>query len=167
MAHPQTTDIAPDVPQAADPSSGQAEAKTVDGGVELFRPLTYADRPTARRGLRRPGSSRSARAVVCETLGTFCVPGSVWTWHSLAALRMCLKTARIMPLLANNYKVTASTISRAVSASQEPTDVLCTCGHARSQHDSISSRYCDATASGGLDRGCVCRAVPGAYPGRM
>lgn len=72
-----------------------------------------------------------------------------------------------MPDSANQYKVVALTTFQADSPGQEPTDVLCACGHARGQHDSISSRYCDATVSGGLDRGCLCHRVSGAYPGRM
>jgi hypothetical protein len=72
-----------------------------------------------------------------------------------------------MPVSANHYKVATLTTFQTDAPGQEPTDVLCTCGHARDKHDAISSRYCGATVSGGLDRGCVCRAVPGAYPGRM
>ena len=44
---------------------------------------------------------------------------------------------------------------------------LCVCGHPRNRHDPISARYCDATASGELNRNCVCTAAPGVYPGRM
>lgn len=31
-----------------------------------------------------------------------------------------------------------------------------TCGHACEIHDSIASRYCAATASSALSRGCIC-----------
>lgn len=120
-----------------------------------------------RARLQQPGPYRSARAFMRETLEAFSVPGSVWTWHSLAALCIYLKAARTMPVSANHYKVITLTDFQADSPSQEPTDVLCACGHVRSQHDSISTRYCDATVSGGLDRGCVCHTVPGAYAGRM
>ncbi|WP_194813641.1 RGCVC family protein [Nocardia sp. XZ_19_385] len=30
------------------------------------------------------------------------------------------------------------------------------CKHPRDAHDQISQRFCDATAAGHLDRGCVC-----------
>jgi hypothetical protein len=93
------------------------------------------------------------------------VPGFVSTSHSLAALRVRLKTARTMPLSANSHQVAVP--ANVQAADRESADTLCTCGHPRDQHDSISTRYCDATASAGLDRGCVCHAVPGAYPGRM
>lgn len=112
-----------------------------------------------RTGLRAPS--------IHVTLRTPSVPGSVWTRHSLATLRALPKTARIMLISANHYGATAPAVSRADSPDHEPAADRCACGHPRNQHDSISSRYCDATASAGLDRGCVCRAAPGAYPGRM
>lgn len=37
---------------------------------------------------------------------------------------------------------------------------LCVCGHPIEQHDTIAARYCAATISGDLVRGCVCAAVP-------
>jgi hypothetical protein len=40
-----------------------------------------------------------------------------------------------------------------------PAPTHCACGHPFTQHDSIASRYCAATASGGLQRGCICAAV--------
>jgi hypothetical protein len=49
----------------------------------------------------------------------------------------------------------------------QSTAALCTCGHPSDGHDSIATRYCDATISAGLKRGCVCSAAPGNYPGRM
>jgi len=62
----------------------------------------------------------------------------------------------------------AATVSiRANPAEQPPSADLCTCGHPYSRHDPISIRYCNATATGGLNRGCVCRAGTGTYPGRM
>jgi hypothetical protein len=37
------------------------------------------------------------------------------------------------------------------------TSVACAvCPHPMDAHDIIGTRYCSATASGGLDRGCVC-----------
>ena len=39
----------------------------------------------------------------------------------------------------------------------------CKCGHPIADHDAIATRYCRATATGALSRGCMCRpvAVPG------
>ena len=34
--------------------------------------------------------------------------------------------------------------------------LACTCGHPDAQHDAIATRYCLATATGHLDRGCIC-----------
>ena len=31
------------------------------------------------------------------------------------------------------------------------------CGHPTAAHDRISSRFCQATQSGALSRGCICR----------
>ena len=72
-----------------------------------------------------------------------------------------------MPISANNHQTPAPELFRADPPGRETTDVLCPCGHRHDQHDSISIRYCDVTASAGLDRGCICHAVPGNYPGRM
>ncbi len=33
----------------------------------------------------------------------------------------------------------------------------CACGHVEAEHDPIARRYCAATASGELPRGCICR----------
>ncbi|HZP52691.1 RGCVC family protein [Actinocrinis sp.] len=72
-----------------------------------------------------------------------------------------------MPLSVNNH-VAATTVSIQVDpAEQLPPANLCTCGHPYSQHDRISIRYCDATVTGGLDRGCICRTGTGTYAGRM
>ena len=38
-------------------------------------------------------------------------------------------------------------------------DEVCACGHALAEHDALASRYCQATARGGLDRGCMCASV--------
>jgi hypothetical protein len=37
-----------------------------------------------------------------------------------------------------------------------PTDVQCPCGHTADEHDSLAARYCRATVTGDLDRGCMC-----------
>ena len=34
---------------------------------------------------------------------------------------------------------------------------LCACGHTELEHDAIARRYCAATSSGDLTRGCICR----------
>ncbi|WP_374206961.1 MULTISPECIES: RGCVC family protein [Crossiella] len=40
---------------------------------------------------------------------------------------------------------------------QDGEDVVCVaCQHAWSSHDQIAARFCAASASSGLDRGCVC-----------
>ena len=73
-----------------------------------------------------------------------------------------------MSTSANNHEGATPTIVWADDPlGDESTDALCVCGHPRSLHDAISTRYCDATVTGGLSRGCVCSAVPGNYPGRM
>jgi hypothetical protein len=33
----------------------------------------------------------------------------------------------------------------------------CVCGHAELDHDAIARRYCAATSSAELTRGCICR----------
>ena len=32
----------------------------------------------------------------------------------------------------------------------------CRCGHRLEQHDAIATRYCLATTTGHMDRGCIC-----------
>jgi hypothetical protein len=51
-------------------------------------------------------------------------------------------------------------------ADERPESEICSCGHPRSLHDSIATRYCDATAAGELIRDCVCRTSSGTYPAR-
>jgi hypothetical protein len=46
-----------------------------------------------------------------------------------------------------------------------PPDAPCPCGHSAEEHDPVAVRYCQATAMGGLPRGCIC--VPGAPPVRQ
>ncbi|HEX3713680.1 MAG TPA: RGCVC family protein [Trebonia sp.] len=41
----------------------------------------------------------------------------------------------------------------------EQPEAACPCGHAADEHDSLASRYCRATVTGGLDRGCMCVRV--------
>jgi hypothetical protein len=38
---------------------------------------------------------------------------------------------------------------------------LCRCGHDTGQHDVMADRYCAATLSGDLQRGCICAAAGG------
>jgi hypothetical protein len=42
----------------------------------------------------------------------------------------------------------------------EPVDVCDVCLHAISGHDPIATRYCHATQTNALSRGCICRLVP-------
>jgi hypothetical protein len=72
-----------------------------------------------------------------------------------------------MAISANDHAPATPTIVRTDPPDDESGAVLCACGHPLDQHDSIATRYCDATISSGLKRGCVCSAVPGNYPGRM
>jgi hypothetical protein len=68
---------------------------------------------------------------------------------------------------ANDQASVIPTIDQADLPDDESAAALCTCGHPLDRHDSIATRYCEATISAGLVRGCVCSAVPGNYPGRM
>jgi hypothetical protein len=55
------------------------------------------------------------------------------------------------------------------TATPQPTATLtCACGHPAAEHDRVGLRYCQATLSGGLARGCICpaaSAVPDGAPG--
>jgi hypothetical protein len=43
----------------------------------------------------------------------------------------------------------------------QPTESpTCVCGHPADHHDRVATRYCAATVSGRLDRGCVCQPAP-------
>ena len=44
----------------------------------------------------------------------------------------------------------------AVRPTTEPATRSCVCGHADLAHDPIARRFCAATASASLSRGCVC-----------
>jgi hypothetical protein len=41
---------------------------------------------------------------------------------------------------------------------------LCACGHPMEEHDPIAARYCRATTSGDLQRGCICVVTSGPPP---
>lgn len=43
---------------------------------------------------------------------------------------------------------------------------LCACGHPTKSHDAKASRYCDATTSNHLQRGCICAVVVLGAPDR-
>jgi hypothetical protein len=47
---------------------------------------------------------------------------------------------------------------------ETPPAMLCACGHSMAEHDLVASRYCRATASGGLHRDCVCTVASGPMP---
>jgi hypothetical protein len=48
------------------------------------------------------------------------------------------------------------------SRGEPPPDTACACGHPAEEHDAVASRYCRATAEGGMSRRCIC--VPVAMP---
>jgi hypothetical protein len=51
--------------------------------------------------------------------------------------------------------------SGADSASGVPSVTAhCHCGHEPNEHDVVASRYCTATETWILDRGCICRPLP-------
>jgi hypothetical protein len=54
-----------------------------------------------------------------------------------------------------------STLLGAVPPQAPPAAELCTCGHPESEHDVVARRYCSATSSADLVRGCICRALAG------
>jgi hypothetical protein len=54
--------------------------------------------------------------------------------------------------------MTTTTTSRG----EPPPDTACACGHPAEEHDPVASRYCQATADGGMHRRCMC--VPVAMP---
>jgi hypothetical protein len=51
----------------------------------------------------------------------------------------------------------------ATSHQETPPATLCACGHPLDEHDTVAARYCQATASGDLPRGCVCVPEPQPY----
>jgi len=54
-----------------------------------------------------------------------------------------------------------SSLLGATSSALDTAVKRCTCGHAEHEHDAIARRYCAATSSAGLTRGCVCRVASG------
>lgn len=46
---------------------------------------------------------------------------------------------------------------RDTSSETRPDTECPVCSHPRENHDAIAARFCQATTSGALDRGCVCR----------
>ncbi|MDN3352004.1 RGCVC family protein [Actinomadura sp. DC4] len=51
-------------------------------------------------------------------------------------------------------------ITRTNEKTTKPDDeTLCACGHPADAHDAVAVRYCAATASSALTRGCVCTSV--------
>lgn len=55
-------------------------------------------------------------------------------------------------------------VKTAQPASDEGRQEVCACGHPQADHDATASRYCAATISGSLARGCVCAARSTASP---
>jgi hypothetical protein len=47
---------------------------------------------------------------------------------------------------------------------ETPLTTLCACGHPMEEHDPVAARYCRATASGDLERGCICVVTSGPPP---
>ncbi|WP_422275773.1 RGCVC family protein [Trebonia sp.] len=45
---------------------------------------------------------------------------------------------------------------------EPPPDTACACGHTAAEHDSVASRYCQATTQGAIQRRCIC--VPASMP---
>jgi hypothetical protein len=110
-------------------------------------------------------------------LGGFSVLGSVRTLRPLAASAHDPKAASDVigrsidePLawnqaaqqLAQQLAQPDSQLSPVALASgpddlpEDPTTDLCTCGHPRERHDAHGLRYCRATVSNDLRRGCIC-----------
>jgi hypothetical protein len=56
---------------------------------------------------------------------------------------------------------------RHVAPHQPPrSSAICPCGHPDERHDPVAARYCRATTSSQLDRGCICHAEAGMASGR-
>lgn len=51
-------------------------------------------------------------------------------------------------------------MTKIVRSPQPSQEELCVCGHSWGRHDAIALRYCNATTSGNLVRGCVCAVEP-------
>jgi hypothetical protein len=50
-----------------------------------------------------------------------------------------------------------TTAGSAASGATAAGDLVCHCGHVLTGHDPVGARYCRATLSGALTRGCICR----------
>jgi hypothetical protein len=48
----------------------------------------------------------------------------------------------------------------AYAVGQSAVTARCHCGHESHEHDSVAARYCTATATWIIDRGCICRPLP-------
>jgi hypothetical protein len=55
---------------------------------------------------------------------------------------------------------TATAPSPQLATRAEPAPHRCGCGHLDQTHDHIAARYCAATQTGALTRGCICHAGP-------
>jgi hypothetical protein len=51
----------------------------------------------------------------------------------------------------------SATATSTVDVEAEMVERCSTCQHPRDAHDSLSARFCAATATSGLARGCICR----------
>jgi hypothetical protein len=62
---------------------------------------------------------------------------------------------------AGEGKMTASELPTATTSTMdgiaEDAKRCSTCRHPEEDHDTLSARYCAATSSGGLIRGCICK----------
>ena len=52
---------------------------------------------------------------------------------------------------------TSTLTAPVVTAVDTPSDRCRMCDHPASDHDPLATRFCAATASGTLSRGCICR----------
>jgi hypothetical protein len=102
-------------------------------------------------------------------LGGFSVLGSVRTLRPLAACAHDPEAASDVigrsidePVAWNQAAQPEAQLSPVALASgpddlpEDPTTDLCTCGHPRKRHDAHGLRYCRATVSNELRRGCIC-----------
>jgi hypothetical protein len=63
-----------------------------------------------------------------------------------------------MPALTSTVSRTDQPGRPSMPTSQPGEDAMCSvCPHPVDGHDAIGLRFCRATATGGIDRGCVCR----------
>lgn len=57
-------------------------------------------------------------------------------------------------------KSEASTVTSPPTARAQTAAHQCGCGHLNKAHDKIAARYCAATQTGALTRGCICHHAP-------